>query len=81
MTLLHFQLIDVGRMKSNATIEVESIDDLPKVIKKTARIMSNDLEIWWDEQELEGQIMVGFCRPVGRLRNLDFPTERRGPAA
>lgn len=72
---MRFKLEDVGRGHYTGVIEVRNLDELPGKIKTTARLMSRDVDIWWNnDMHTEGQIIVGGLRPVGKIFAIDSLT-------
>lgn len=79
--MLRFQLVEVGRDHCNATVEVESLDQLPDAVRKRARLMSRAVEIHWDNEHLTGDVVVGGFRPVGKVHSIDIPSDLRAAGA
>lgn len=72
---MRFRLEDVGRGKFSGIIEVRNLEELPEKIRKVARLMSRDVDIWWSNvAQTEGQVIVGGLRPVGKITAVDSMT-------
>lgn len=67
-----FELIEVGRGKYSGPVEVSNLHKLIPAIKAKATLLSNEIEILWDDEHWkEGTIIVGGYRPVGKIRSVN----------
>lgn len=64
---------DVGRDHRSFEIEITDLDQLDsltmeRIVKREARLMSNEVELRHNGFGQEGSVIVGGFRPVGRFR-------------
>ena len=71
MKVFTLKFREVGRNKETFGLMFsgESMDDVPtdilREIRTRASLMSNSLELEWNEETGEGQVIVGGFRPIG----------------
>lgn len=68
---MQFKLINIGRNKVNKTITVKSEDQLIKAVKREGMLMSNDIDLFTEDDGKTYQVIVGGFRPVGTVERVD----------
>jgi hypothetical protein len=64
-----FQLVEVGRHKTNKTIDVKNNRDFFREVKSCG-VMSNDIEFDYDMDTGIGKIFVGGFRAIGTFKRI-----------
>lgn len=68
---MQYKLIDIGRNKVNKTITVKTEQQLVKAVKREGMLMSNDIDLFTEDDGKTFQVIVGGFRPVGRVEMIE----------